>query len=167
MATGTIILPMVGATPDGTVPPAMTIEGGSFAAVTFWHWLFDDTADEKLFWTFRMPADYASGLLGKVLYKMASATADDVVLSISIAAVTPNNGEAAEGSIFHTQNTFTDTVPGSAGDLAEGPITISNDDGVVAGDLVTAMFMREGGSGNDDATGDLELCALSLEYTQT
>ena len=66
---------------------------------------------------------------------------------------------------YDTANTVTDTVPGTAGYLAEASITMSNTDSLAANDLVTIKFYRDANAGGDTASGDADLYALSLEYT--
>ena len=159
MATGTILLPMNGATPDSSNPPAPV-----WTAADRMNWVFDDTVDELLVWTFRMPENYASALVAKIQYSMVSAITLEVVLAVEVMAV--SDTEDVDTDSFDTANTSAETtVPGTAGDMDEISITLTNDDSVAAGDYVAVRFSRDANNAGDDASGDIELWALSLEYT--
>jgi hypothetical protein len=74
MATGSVILPIGAATlPDGTAgnaaPALLRVQGTE--ANPKKHFLaasFDPTTDEHVWWSFRMPANYASGGALKLLW---------------------------------------------------------------------------------------------------
>ena len=159
MATGTVILPVPG-TFDDTNPPGVNF-ANSRAFVTF-----DDTTAETMFWTFRMPANYSSTPVAKLQYCMASATTGTVEFEVSVMAVSDGDSADVDTDSFDTVNTGSATVPGTAGYLDEISIALSNADSVAAGDLVVVQVARDADDGtNDTATGDLELRAVSLEYT--
>lgn len=161
MATGTIPLPMSGATPDSTNPPAP-----AWTSADRIYWLFDDGTDELLVWTFRMPENYSSSPVAKIQYSMASATTNEVVLAVEIMAV--SDGEDVDTDSFDTANASSaTTVPGTAGLVDEISITLTNADSVAAGDYVAVRISRDANNAGDDATGDLEMWAASIEYTTT
>src|SRR5687768_9306033 len=72
MATGTIQLPVGGAIlPDGSASnaaPGLLRVKSSAAAPSpyFWQLNFDASTEEQCYWSFRMPADYASAPVLKV-----------------------------------------------------------------------------------------------------
>ncbi len=126
---------------------------------------FDAAADEWCMWQFRMPADYASGLVATVQSKMASATSGDVVWDVRVAAVTSGDAASVNAKAFGSANTATQTVPGTAGYLVDTSVTVTNADSVAAGDFVVVRLARNGSSGSDTATGDAECVGLGLSYT--
>lgn len=147
--------------PDPSVPPGFGIlQGRPF-------WAFDADTDEILrSQAFQMPAAYAgSGTLKlDVWYMMASATSGDVRLVASVEAVT--DGDAVDldaGESFDSDNTATETVPGTAGHPSKLTITLTNKDSVAAGDYVRIKLSRDANHGSeDDATGDLRFLDATL-----
>lgn len=161
MTTGTIILALEGGVPHVTAPPAMALSNSRS-----WKLLFDDTTPETKYWQFRMPANYASGLTAKIIYSMASATADAVEFEVAVMAVSDGDSQDLDSDSFDTVNAGSATVPGTAGYPDEISITLTNADSVAAGDLVIVSLSRDADDGsNDTATGDAEVVAFSLEYT--
>ena len=128
------------------------------------HVVFDAATAEGIYWVFRMPSDYSSAPLLKLVYSMASATSGTIEFEASIWAV--SDGEDGDTESYDTVNTGTETVPGTAGLTSDLSITLTNADSVAAGDLIHIRLFRDADDGiNDTATGDLELRAASLEYT--
>ena len=174
MATGTIVLPVGAATlPDGSASnaaPAVQRVKSSAAAPTpyFLQLAFDASTEEQAMWSFRMPADYASAPVLKVLYKMASATANGVVIEGRLAAVSDPDAQDVDAKAFAAANTSsTSTVPGTAGHMNEISLSLTNADSVAAGDFVVVYLARDVAAGGDTATGDMEVIAVSIEYTTT
>lgn len=161
MATGTVPLPIPGHF-DVTSPPGLAFSN-SIPKV-----LFDDTTPEAMYWQFRMPQNYASAPVFKLQYSMASATADDVDFEVSVMAVTDGDSQDLDAESYDTVNSGNKTVPGTAGYLDEISIALSNADSLAAGDYVRIKMERDADDAtNDDATGDCEVWATSLEYTTT
>lgn len=159
MATGTILLSLPGEF-DDTNPPGISYFNSKPQV------LFDDTTDELMHWTFRMPENYASGLVLKLQYKMASATTLEVIMACRVMAVSDGDAAAVDTDSYDTVNTSAaTTVPGTVGYLDEISLTLTNADSVAAGDWVAIEISRDANNAGDDATGDLELIAASLEYT--
>ena len=157
MATGTIILPVPGQL-DPTNPP-----GVAFSAANRPYMAFDGTTDELCLWTFRVPQDYASALTIKVQYSMASATTNNVAIRTEVMAIA--DGEDVDTDSFAAVEASADaTVPGTAGlmdeisDVLETPT-------VAANDYICLRLGRENGTSGTNATGDMEVWAVSLEYT--
>lgn len=162
MATGTVILPVGGAYFDATNPPGV---GHVQSRMKL---LFDDTTPEICRWVFRMPSNYASAPVGKIQYAMASGVANEVEFEVSVMAVSDGDSQDLDADSFDTANSGSATVPGTAGYLDEISVTLSNADSVAAGDWVCIMLARDADDAtNDDATGDAEVWAMSLEYTTT
>jgi hypothetical protein len=173
VTTGSILLtPGAAWLPDGSAsnlaPQISRIKSsGTAPGIYAGQLLFDAATDEWCTWAFRMPADYASAPVLKVQYKMASATSGDVVLDGRLAAVSDGDSTDIDAKVFASANTATVTVPGTAGHLDEASITMTNADNVAAGDYVVLRLARNGSSGSDTATGDLEFIAAALTYTTT
>lgn len=159
MATRMIALPILGALLDATNPPGITFINGRPKL------LFDDSTDEIIRWQFRMPSDYASAPVLRGQFSMASATSGSVVWSARLMAVTPGDSQDMDSDSYDSANTDTEAVPATAGYLDEFSITISNADGVAAGDYVCLELSRDADNGSDDASGDAELWSGGLEYT--
>jgi hypothetical protein len=171
MATGSIILTAGSAVmPDGSatnLAPALARvkSSGTAPAPYYLQLLYDAATEEWAAWSFRMPADYASGPVLKVQYKMTSATTGDVIWAGSIAAISDGDSTDADAKVFATANTATVTVPGTAGFIDEASITMTNADSVAAGDFVVVRIARQGAAGGDTATGDAEFIGAALTYT--
>lgn len=128
---------------------------------------FDDTAAEAaLTPPVAMPGNYAGGTLkATLLLYAASDAANDVAFDVCAEAVTPDADtldlEAATG--WDSANSGTTSLSGTtAGDLVALTVTLTNKDGVAAGDLVRFGVRRDTDSGDDDASGDVYLAALEI-----
>lgn len=164
-----ILLPIGAATlPDGSAsnaaPGLQRVKSSASApSAHFWQAVFDGTTSEMCYWAFRMPADYASGPVLKVQYKMANATTGTFGILVRLAAVSDGDATDVDAKAMGTVNTITAvTVPGTAGYLDEISGTLTNADSVAAGDFVILMLARD--TANDTATGDAEVIAVTLEY---
>ena len=161
MTIGTILLAVLGGF-DDTVPPGT----GFFTSKP--RLLFDDSTDEIIHRTFRMPSNYASAPVLKLQYSMTSATTLEVVIACEVMATTDGESQAVDSDGYDTINVSGEiTVPGTAGHMDEISLALTNADSVAAGDLVFLRIRREGALAGDDASGDMEWLALSLEYTTT
>lgn len=173
MATGQIMLtPGSAVFPDASASnaaPAIQRVKSSAAAPSphFLQLCFDATTDEMCYWQFRVPPDYASAPVLKVQYKMASATTGSVRFEGRLAAVTPADAQDVDAKALGTTNSAGSAVPGTAGYLAEASITLTNADGLAAGDFAVAMLRRDadGTTGTDDAAGDCEVTSAAITYT--
>jgi hypothetical protein len=172
MPTGTVVLPTGAALPPdnsaGNEPAGIVVAKSSAAAPTphFLQLLFDAAVDEMVSWSFRMPQDYASAPSLKVQYKMASATSGNVIIACDIMAVSDGDSQDVDADAFGTINTSAaTTVPATAGYLDEISLTLTNNDSLVAGDFVLVHLSRDANNAGDTAAGDMEVVAVSLEYT--
>ncbi len=160
MATGTIILPLLGGVPDPTNPPAV-----AFTAAGRPHLLFDGTTDELVMWLFELPGDYSSGLTIRAHCSMASATTTNVALRTEVMAIA--DGEDIDTDNFAAVEASADaTVPGTAGlsDIITDALATPT---VAANDYIALRFGRENATSGTNATGDMEVWAVSLTYTTT
>lgn len=143
---------------DATNPPGPVSEN------SIWHLAFDDTTPEGCYWTFRMPSDYTGSPVLKLVYSMASATSGTIEFEASVWAA--SDGEDVDTESYDTINTATETVPGTAGLSSDLSITLTNNDSLAANDMVHLKLFSDADDGtNHTATGDLELRAVSLEYS--
>jgi len=127
---------------------------------------FDASADETCYYTFIAPQGLTGTIQLVVYYFMASATSGNIHFEAAFEAITP----VADGldldaqTSFATVNAGSDAVPGTAGYLDAVTITMTNDDGIAAGDigdLVRLKINRDvGGAGN--ASGDCYVTGIEL-----
>lgn len=172
MATGSLtLLPGAGIAPDGSsgnAAPALTRRQGteSNPKKVFLTADFDASTDEHLWFTFVMPADYASGGSVDLLW-MANATANAVIWGVWLHAVTADDAdtplEHANGSAASTGTGTVNTT--EARRLTKTTISIANLDSVAAGDLVFLLVFRDADNGSDTCTVDAELIAARFTYT--
>ena len=173
-AVGTkyIILPIDGATlPDdsaGNKSAAVERKKSSAGAPSphFMQVLFDDTTEEFLYWSFRFPGDYGSGLTAKIQYKMENALASSgsVYFDVALMAVSPGDAQDVDADSMDTVNSGNATVPGTVGYLGEISITLTNIDSLAAGDFIVLYLKRDADNVSDTATGDAEVIGFSIEY---
>lgn len=166
MATASVVLPVQSAKIGGSfITIGAQIEGGAGA----WKLLFDASQTESALWQFRLPANYSSSPVLKLMFSMASATANNVDMECDIMAVTTGDAQDIDSASFDTVNEVSGgtSVPGTAGHVKEISITLSTVDSMAAGDLVLLRIHRDHDDTDDTATGDLELLSASLEFTTT
>jgi hypothetical protein len=131
--------------------------------------LFDADTDEFAQFLFRATSYGSGNLTVTVLYSMASATAGAVYWAAQIRALTPGDSQDVLTDTFATATGTSNTVPGTAGYAKDATITVSNLDSIAANDYVTLQVYRDanGTLGTDDATGDAELLAVTVTYSDT
>lgn len=171
MATGTVILPIAAATPpDGSASnaaPALQRVQGTEANPKK-HFLvaaFDASTDEHLWWSFDMPADYASG--GAVELKWyANATSNSAVWGVRLGAVTAGDADTPiEHALAAASTTTTATNTTEANRLNSTSITIANLDSAAAGDSIDLLIYRDADNGSDTLTVDAMLKNAKFTYT--
>ena len=174
MTTATIILPIGAAVlSDGSsnnaAPAIQRVQSsGSNPKPHFLQLAFDATTQEFVQWQFRLPANYSSSPVIKCIYKMASATSGGVVIEVKVLAVSDGDSTDVDAATYSTANTSGSlTVPGTAGYIDEISLSLSNVNSWAAGDWVSLLFSRAPADSNDTAAGDMEVIAVSLEYTTT
>jgi len=128
-----------------------------------WCQVLFSTGDEAI-WAWRVPDHYTGTLTAEVQYKMVSATTNNTEWGSELKCVTPGDATDLDAKSFATQNTSADdTVPGTAGYMAEHTWTITNDDSIAAGDFCSFRLERTTPTGSD-ATGDAELLGVALTW---
>lgn len=173
MTTSSILLtPGQAIFPDGsasnTFPALQRVKSsGAAPGIYFLQLAFDTTTVEWVTFAFRMPVNYASAPVAKIVYKMASATSGGVAWDVRVAAVSDGDATDVDAKVFAAANIGTATVPGTAGFMDEVSVTLSTADSLAANDLVVLYLGRATGNAGDTATGDAEFLAMTLEYTTT
>lgn len=155
--------------PDCLVPPSSNSPDRGVAQNRT-YLAFDPDADETAYTpAFRMPTAYTgTGTLKLAIgYFMASGTTGDVVWACQVEAVTDADTldlDSASGfeTPTGTNNTATVTVPATQGYLDVATITLTDKDGVAAGDMVRLMVFRDANAGGDTASGDACLLYATL-----
>ncbi len=126
--------------------------------------LFDADAVESIVTpSVRMPETWTGGALKLIVaYCMVGAnTSDDVYCYANIAAMTDGD-TGMDGQSFDMANIVTPTVPDLAYEADQFEITLTNDDDVAAGDLITLAFARWSDQDADKATGDMAVFSITL-----
>ena len=160
MATGTVILPVLGAIVDATNPPGIAFTNARPKL------LFNDSTDEFVYWTFRMPTNYGSAPVLKTFYSMAGANESKaIVFACEVMAVSDGDAVDMDADSYDAANSATKACPDAAGAPDEVSVTLTNADSVAAGDFVALKGYRDADNGSDTASGDMEVWAASLEYT--
>lgn len=156
----TAYLPLDVGSPD-RFTCGLSLQGGGVVA------LFNDSTDESWEKKFPMPGNYASGLVVRYGYSMASAnTSDKVDLEFSLWAVSDGDSADCDTANYDTANSSNPTVPDDAGYPDVQPVTMTNADSVAANDICLLKINRDADDAtNDTAAGDMELRTLILEYT--
>lgn len=129
---------------------------------------FDSATDEHLHFSFRVPADYASGGDVKLLWMTNTASANNVVWGARIGAVTPADADTpVEHAAAAASTTTTAGNATEARRLIETSITLANLDSLAAGDLATLIVYRDADNAADTLAADAELINVAFQYTTT
>jgi len=163
--TGFINLPIQSAKLTGGF---ITAGAGIDAGDGNWRLLFDASATESGLWQFRLPSTYSSALIAKLLFSMTSATSDTVDFEVDVMALTPGTTDDLDTAAFASTNEINGgtVVPAAAGRVGAISITLTNDDGAAAGDILFIRVNRDHDDASDAATGDAELVGLTIEWTE-
>lgn len=167
MATGEIILTAQAALlPVSNFPALKRHASSGTETPEGWILAFDAGSAEYIYFDFKIPANYSSSPVLKVYYSMVSETANEVRWNCNVMCAT-DDADDLDTAAAGADNAVDDTVPNVAGELGIASITLSNADGMAVDDLCILKVEREGGHGNDDATGDAELWLVVFQYTTT
>lgn len=154
------------AVPGETLPEFK--QAGSTLAVASYS--FDAGGTESVQFLIPTVRSYGTGNWTVRLHWFAdSASSGDVVWGASLAAVTSNTDTGnIESKAWATENTATDSHLGTTGQrLHSVDVTVSNLDSVANGDVAWLRIRRLGGNGSDTMTGDAQLVAVEVEYSDT
>lgn len=160
MATGTIILPILGAITDPTNPPGIAFSTAGRPYLTF-----DTSTDEKCLWALRMPENYASDPILKVQYS-CTLTSGNFAVETQIMAATPDADQVLTDGYATVSTHAGEAVPGTADVLGEISHTMGNLDSLAAGDYFSLILARDTGT-TSDVAADVKVWAVSIEYTTT
>ncbi len=134
-----------------------------------WKLLFDDSQTESCLWQFRLPDNYGSAPILTLTYANASATSGKIDMEVDIMAISKTDVQDIDSASFDTINEISGgtTVPGTAGNIDQIDITLTNNDSMTARDLVIIRLHRDHDDADDTATGDVEVLTSTLKYTST
>lgn len=125
---------------------------------------FDASTSETAYWERVAPQGLTGTWTAVISYRMASATTGGVAFDIQVEAV--SSGDAVDldaTSSFDTVNAGNDAaVPGTAGYMEQISITLSNMDGVAAGDRLRFSVARDVADANDTAAGDCYVMGIEI-----
>ena len=117
-----------------------------------------------------MNVDYASAPVFKFQYSMESVTgAFGVAIDVSVMAITPgvDNDNPDTDANYGSVNTCADTpVPATAKAPKEMSCSLTNNDGLLARDLVKVKLCRNVAHATDTAAGIMFGLAAALEYAK-
>lgn len=175
MATGSILLtPGAAVLPDGStdnVGPAITRRKGSQTGADI-HYVTADfdgagSVHESIYWTFVMPANYASGGSLVVMGTINSTTGNVARMQAQVGAVTAADADTALEHAFSTAATVDITANTTeANRILTGTITL-NMDSAAAGDIVTIRLFRDPANAGDTHTTDFAFIGAEFQYTTT
>ena len=126
---------------------------------------FDAMTKECVRWPFMLPGEYTGSPVLVVKYAMQSATSGGVSIDVDVWA--SKTGESITTASFGTVNNCDDTaVPGTAGLPDSISCTLTNNDSMAAGDLITIRLCRAVADSADTATGDMKVFGVSFQYAK-
>jgi hypothetical protein len=167
MATVKIPLSVVQLVPASSNGPQFKIVDGTNAPVS--SLAFDASTAETAFAQFQA-INYGSGNLTLILDWYAdTASSGDVKWEAALAAITPDTDtQDVETKAFATAQTVTDSHLGTTGQRVHTcSIAISNLDSLAANDDAWLRIKRLSADAADTMTGDAQLLAARLEYSDT
>ena len=160
--TGERLLPITAVDFPATDPAILSRDTNGTAVLRF-----NNSVPQCVSWgPFRMNADYANTPVFKFQYSMESVTgAFNVVINVSVMAITPgvDAQDPDTEANYGTVNTCTDAIPGTAKTPKEISCPLTNNDGLLARDLVKVRLCRQA-TGSDTAEGILFGLTAALEY---
>lgn len=129
-----------------------------------WVLAFDATTQETCYFSGIAPQGLTGTITVVVSYIMASATTGTVEWEAALEAITDGDATDLDATTsFDTVNSGSATVPGTAGYIDQISITMTNADGLAAGDYFRLSISRDADDGtNDTATGDAYILAVEL-----
>lgn len=126
--------------------------------------LFDDAADEPVFFQGVLSADYSGASISvEIDWTATTATTGDVIWGIEIEAM-QDAGHDIDSDSFDTQQTTTDTTSGTSGIITRTTVILTNAEAdlIAAGDSFRIRVQRNGSAGGDTMAGDAELLRVSV-----
>lgn len=115
---------------------------------------FDASTDETCYWSIVAPQGWTGPFILVIKYVMASAITGVLGFDVAIESITPGDPiNLLTTNSFDAVNSGSETVPGSAGNLGELSITLTNNDSSNAGDEFRISLTRNTGVASN-AAGD-------------
>jgi hypothetical protein len=169
MATITqTLMPEEGQPATATFPQYQKVAGSNFPVSCL---AYDAATKETIFFKFHATGYGSGNLTLDVFWYADTASSGDIVWGAQVAAITPNvDTQDVETKAFAAANTATQTHLGTTGQRLHQctiTITVSNLDGVVAGDIVWLALYRDAAAGGDTMTGDALFIEALLSYSDT
>ena len=156
-----IALPVTAFIPDATNGPAQA----ALATYNVPYLAFDDTtAEAAQSIPVQVPAAYTgSGTLKlDIWFFMASATSGNFGANVYVQSIASLDAvDIDAGDSYDSSNAGSTSVPGTAGYLKVLTVTLTNKDGIAAGEWVRIKLARDPAV-SSDATGDARVTALCL-----
>lgn len=153
---------------DDTVPPAAAVIESTGTGTPRRNSLaFDSTADEIVYFTFVVPADFrttATPMILDTYWHAASTTASQDAIwfaqvSCTTAADADSMAEDAATALASAMTVATNVNTTENNRLLTSSITLSTDDSVAAGDICTIVFGRDA----DDSIGNADNDGLTVD----
>lgn len=119
--------------------------------------VFINSGTRQAIWTTKAPQG-VTGTLTAVIDYIATVTTGSFTWAVEVEAIAEGDTVALDSATsFDSANSAADTVPSTAGYLAQHEITLTNNDGVVAGDMVRFRVSR-----TDTTTGTAYLIGFEF-----
>jgi hypothetical protein len=173
MATASIILTpgsaVFGDSTTDNIPPALKRKKGALSGADI-HYLvlgFDGAGSvhESCYYTFPVPADYASGGTLKVWGEINSATGNVARMQAMVSAITPADADTMSQHAFGAAAGVDITANTTEAErLLQGDITLTMDS-AAAGDIITIRLFRDPAHANDTHTTDFDFIGALFTYT--
>lgn len=127
--------------------------------------LFDVAPSWCASWTVQLNNDYGTVPVVLYTYSMSSATTGSAILGWYVWKTTSDEAVDGQTESYDSVNTCTDaSVPGTAGRVRQKACSLTNNDSMLANDLITIKVCRDI---SDTATGYLELMGAQLQYIKS
>ena len=127
-----------------------------------WRLLFDDTAGEKVSFDTLIVPSYAGGNISMDIQYTAAATSGKVSWAVFGECITPGDSTIVDAGSFGGQSSSNQTVPGTAGYLAQMGVSLGNPDSCSQGDRFRLMVSRDVVSTDDTHVGDIAVRSLRV-----
>ncbi len=125
---------------------------------------FDDTTSETVYWTGVARQGLGSALTVVITYIMASAVTGGVAFDVALEAV--SDGDATDldavTSFDAVNNASVTAVPGTAGQIDQVSVALTNADAIAAGDYFRLSLARDVADAADTAVGDMYVLVVEL-----
>src|SRR3990167_6261236 len=148
---------------DNSVRIDAGLNGGATPYI-MWRVLYQDGTNDIskniALWQGRMPDNYAGGALtANIDFAMLSTDTSDVTFGVSICAITSGDAVSVTTESFDAENTKTQGAPTTVSRDQTVSITLTNADGIAAGDWFMVKLRRDG---SDAIAGDAGVIAFAI-----